>query len=117
MFNWLISKLYRTKVEQISALELSRRLDEFLIIDVRTSIEWHTSHIPNAYNHPVHAINTNKIKALALVENRPVVVICLSAHRSTPVAASLTSKGVNAYELKGGMLSWWQKKLPTEKYS
>ena len=35
-------------------------------------------------------------------------------HRSTPAVRKLRRAGIEAYELKGGMLNWWRLHLPTE---
>lgn len=84
----------------------------FILIDVRTRTEWGLSHIPGAVNMPFAPLES--LIPLISEANKPVLCICLSAHRSTPVVRKLRALGIESYELKGGMLKWWQHKLPTE---
>ena len=82
------------------------------ILDVRTGLEWKASHIPGAINVPITEFNA-RLKALQLDKSRPVIAICLSAHRSIPAVRKLRQQGFKqAYQLRGGMLSWWHAKLP-----
>ena len=85
----------------------------FQLIDVRTSAEWCQSHIQGSINLPLHRFSLSSIDLDTI--NKPVICICLSAHRSTPVVRKLRRAGIEAYELKGGMLNWWRLHLPTEK--
>lgn len=83
------------------------------IVDVRTSLEWKASHIPGAISVPITEFNT-RLPGLQLDKARPVLAICLSAHRSIPAVRKLRQQGFKqAYQLQGGMLSWWKAKLPT----
>jgi len=87
--------------------------DAYHLIDVRTPAEWKQSHIKGSTNIPLHRCKSATLSPDNF--NKPVICICLSAHRSTPVVRSLRRAGVEAYELKGGMLNWWRLKLPTHK--
>lgn len=86
--------------------------EHFLIIDVRTHAEWKLSHISGAVNLPFPDLKT--VIQHAGDRKKPILCICLSAHRSTPVVRRLRALGIESYELKGGMLRWWRNKLPTE---
>lgn len=83
------------------------------IVDVRTSLEWSKSHIPGALSVPITEFNA-RLPTLQLDKSKPVIAICLSAHRSIPAVRKLRQQGFKqAYQLQGGMLSWWKAKLPT----
>jgi len=105
------------RVAEISAFQLSERLDPGpapQIIDVRSHAEWRRSHIQGAVNVPIHELK-NRISALQLDPARPVVAICLSAHRSIPAVRLLQLHGFDqAVQLQGGMLAWWREEFPTQ---
>jgi rhodanese-related sulfurtransferase len=48
----------------------------------------------------------DRLGALPLDAARPVVAICLSAHRSIPAVRLLQQGGYDAAQLAGGMLAW-----------
>jgi rhodanese-related sulfurtransferase len=85
-----------------------------VLLDVRTTIEWEQSRIVGAVSVPVLSLG-DRLSSLALDRDRPVVAICLSAHRSVPAVRLLRERGFVAVQLAGGMLAWWAAKLPVEK--
>jgi len=87
--------------------------DHFQLIDVRSHTEWQQSHIQGSINLPLQRFSLSAPELNS--EHKPIICICLSAHRSTPAVRKLRRAGIEAYELKGGMLNWWRLKLPTEK--
>lgn len=53
--------------------------------------------------------------ALVLQQDRPIVAICLSAHRSVPAVRQLQDLGYReVFQLAGGMKQWWHQRLPCE---
>jgi rhodanese-related sulfurtransferase len=74
------------------------------LLDVRTSAEYALFHIPGAVSRP-DAIAADPA-ALGLDPKRPVVVICMTGHRSPFVAKRLAAKGFDASNLTWGMLGW-----------
>ncbi len=103
-------------VPSVSSSELFERLGDHSppqILDVRTTVEWRRSHIVGAINVPITALRRN-LSSLELDRKRPVIAVCLSAHRSIPAVRLLKSYGfADVVQLRGGMLSWWRKALPT----
>lgn len=77
-----------------------------LIIDVRTRKEFESFHIPGAVNVPYPAT----LAELAYVSpdpNNPIVVVCMSGHRSPPVVKQLKEGGyTDVVNLTWGMLAW-----------
>lgn len=106
------------RVPSVSATELNEQLEgssQPQILDVRTTLEWSRSHIAGSINVPITELRTS-LTALDLDKKRPVVAICLSAHRSIPAVRLLSSRGfVDVAQLQGGMWSWWRKALPTQR--
>jgi rhodanese-related sulfurtransferase len=83
------------------------------ILDVRTALEWRRSRIPGAVSVPITELR-RRLPSLALDPARPVVAICLSAHRSVPAVRLLRAHGYpDVTQLAGGMLAWWREELPT----
>jgi len=75
------------------------------LIDVRTQIEFNWFHIESAVNRPDILVNTDRYKDKNLDE--PVVIICMTGHRSPIVAHQLKKRGYKrVYNLTGGMLAW-----------
>jgi rhodanese-related sulfurtransferase len=108
------------RVPEISPFELSERLRADRspqIIDVRSHPEWRRSHIAGAVNVPIQELR-RRLPALQLDPERPVVAICLSAHRSIPAVRLLQAHGFEgAVQLQGGMLAWWREEFPAERDS
>ncbi len=104
-------------VPEINALELKESLtgdNHPQIIDVRTHAEWQRSRIPDAVNVPIQNLRKS-VESLRLDSARPVVTICLSAHRRIPAVRLFQAKGFeNVVQLKGGMLAWWKENYRTE---
>lgn len=92
-----------------------RRPDPPLILDVRTQTEWEQSRIAGAVSAPLPSL-AERLAALPTDKSRPVVAICLSAHRSIPAVRILREHGfADVRQLRGGMLAWWARGLPTDK--
>lgn len=104
------------RVEEISPRELDAQLKDgarVQVLDVREHFEFREGHIRNAKNMPLHDLARN-VENLDFDPEWPVVVICLSGHRSIPAYRLLKRKGyTQIYSLKGGMLAWWNAHLPT----
>ena len=86
------------------AMEMKGRTPPVLL-DVRTPAEFATGHLAGAVNIPITALS-GKLTSLGLPAGRPVVAICLSAHRSPPAVRLLRRAGIDARQLAGGMIAW-----------
>ncbi len=84
------------------------------VLDVRTPREWRRSRIPKA-RHVTFLSLKKELPDLGLNRGRPVVAVCLTAHRSIPAVRLLRAAGFSEVcQLKGGMKAWWAAGLPTE---
>jgi rhodanese-related sulfurtransferase len=81
------------------------------LVDVRTHAEFAQGHVRGAVNVPITEL-PSRIDALGLDPGRPVVAICLSAHRSIPAVRLLRDRGFEAAQLAGGMVAWRAASLP-----
>ncbi len=105
------------RVPETSAAALARQLKADQapqLLDVRTAAEWRRSRLAGAVNVPIVELK-RRLGGLALDPGRPVVAICLSAHRSIPAVRLLADHGFSdVRQLAGGMLAWWRAGLPTD---
>jgi len=77
-----------------------------VIVDVRTPAEFKSFHIPGAINVPYPA-TLAELAYAAPDPTMPVVVICVSGHRSPPVVKQMQNGGyTNVHNLTWGMLAW-----------
>lgn len=74
------------------------------LLDVRENPEWNAGHIPGAVHVPVKNVSSQAIKRLP--KGRPVVVTCRTGARSRGATRILREKGVEAFNLSGGMAAW-----------
>jgi rhodanese-related sulfurtransferase len=106
------------QVPEVDAAALARALatpEPPRLLDVRTRGEWEGSRIPGARNLGVRSLK-RKLPALDWDRRRPVVAICLSAHRSIPAVRLLMQAGFSdVRQLRGGMIAWWRQGLPVER--
>lgn len=101
----------------ISPDRLKQWLDEgkpVQLVDSRTDLEYRQGTIHSAEHAPVTSLPAS-IDRLALDPQIPVVLLCLSGHRSLPGTRLLRSRGIEAYSMKGGIAAWKLKGYPTSK--
>ena len=104
-------------VPEISPQDFSRWLAEenpVQVVDSRTGPEYSAGTIGAAQHAPVTEM-PGVMTALELDPARPVVVLCLSGHRSRPGTRWLRARGYEAYSLAGGVLAWKRAGYRTQK--
>lgn len=79
------------------------------VIDVREDDEYAAGHAPQAILIPLSQVEArvNEIQTQG-----PAVIVCRTGGRSNAITPLLTSKGINAVNLEGGMRAWEQAGLP-----
>ncbi len=112
-FKWLpFGSVPEISAQQLQTLVLANKVQ---LVDVRTREEWRRSRIAGAVNLPIFQFSREQVAALTLQQDRPIVAICLSAHRSVPAVRQLQALGYReVFQLAGGMKQWWQQELPCE---
>ena len=88
-------------------LKLKMENNEMLhIIDVRSKEEYYGNrgHIPGSKLVPLQTI-ASSMEKLKNIEDT-IYVVCLSGKRSAIASKILRSNGINALNLRGGMLMW-----------
>ncbi|MFI2205154.1 rhodanese-like domain-containing protein [Streptomyces sp. NPDC020192] len=82
-----------------------------VLLDVRERDEWDAGHAPGA----VHLSLTRLCEGVPLppeAQGRRLVVICRSGNRSRTAAGMLSTHGVEAVDVIGGMRDWAEAGLP-----
>lgn len=76
------------------------------LLDVRTTAEFTTSHIPGSYNVPLDVLQQHPDRFVTL-DNRDIIIICRSGQRAVTANQALHAAGVtNTRILAGGVLAW-----------
>src|ERR1700744_1389987 len=91
----------------INAEELSRSSDTGKLIDVRSSAEFATGHIPGAINIPLEQVEAR----IADIGEGPAVLICEAGARARIVAGWLPERQPISV-LSGGTAAWRRAGLP-----
>jgi rhodanese-related sulfurtransferase len=82
-----------------------------VLIDVRTSQERASDGAPAGARHiPLESLS----EKMASLHGSEVLVICRSGRRSAGAAAALRRRGVDARNVKGGLLAWKRNGLPLQ---
>lgn len=84
---------------------LKENTEGFILIDVRTHAEYELFHIHGTKNRPELILHPELFKQKD--SRKPVVVICMTGHRSPIVAYQLKKRvSQDVYNLTWGMLGW-----------
>jgi rhodanese-related sulfurtransferase len=96
------------KVPEISPQEFHTWLNDghnVQVVDARTALEYQQGTIGKAVHAPLTEM-PKSMERLTLDASRPVVMLCLSGHRSRPGTRWLRARGYEAYSLQGGVMAW-----------
>ena len=99
----------------ISVDEVVRRMDDFTIVDVRSSYEYRIEHIKGALSAPLRFLPEH-IKRGIVPKDKPVLFYCGCPHHLSTLAAR-TAEGMgfkDVYVLDEGFFGWRDKGYPTE---
>ncbi|MEW5904457.1 MAG: rhodanese-like domain-containing protein [Pseudomonadota bacterium] len=102
------------EVDTAQAMNLINREDAFLL-DVREQSEYDGGHIINSRLIPAGKLK-DRVGELERYRDKPIIVVCRSGNRATPIASWLGKQGfAKTYLLTGGVLAWQKAKLPLQK--
>jgi len=103
-FSWYLAGVKPLFPWQLKRL-LKGKSDQLTLIDVRTPGEYNWFHINGAANMPGLLSNADGFNEKSV--DKPVIVICMTGHRSPMVAYQLNKRGYGqVYNLTWGMLAW-----------
>jgi rhodanese-related sulfurtransferase len=95
---------------EITVGELLALGDEVRVIDVREQDEWDDGHIPWAIHVPLGTVP----EQLEQFDGSPTYVVCRSGGRSGRACEFAAGQGVDAVNVVGGMLAWWDAGFATD---
>lgn len=91
-----------TKVPKVTTADFKQKLSSKpYLIDVRTTEEYISGHIPGAKNTPI-----DNLYQFDFPKNQDIYVICQSGSRSIMAAKMLKHKGYQTINIEGGMMLW-----------
>ncbi|WP_316740837.1 rhodanese-like domain-containing protein [Streptomyces sp. MK7] len=93
-------------IAAIDPLQAKARLQELIVIDVRTPGEYTDGHVPGALNSPLDQLDRALPDIRNAAERGEVLVVCASGVRSEKACVQLAEKGVHAVALSGGTGAW-----------
>ncbi|MDP4689564.1 MAG: rhodanese-like domain-containing protein [Candidatus Nanopelagicales bacterium] len=98
------------QIPTMTVTELSTRVSDMAIVDVRETFEYSSGHVPGAINIPMSTI---PVRLQDLPEG-DVCIICESGGRSWQVAAFLAQRGIVVTNVEGGTGAWRYEGFPIE---
>ena len=110
-----LTSIFGEPIPTLSALELHENLKSGkrpFLLDVRQPDEFRSGHIAGAKLIPLGELSS---RMKEVPNDREVVCICASGHRSVPAVHKLMAAGYTASSMKNGMMAWQVAKLPIKK--
>ena len=102
-------------VTRAEALDLIERDDGPLFLDVRSTSEFATGHVPGAINIP-HGELAKRLDDLEAQRDREIVLYCERGVRAEIAADVLAQAGFRSLaHLEGDMSAWRQERLPMQR--
>lgn len=80
-----------------------------VMVDVRTHAERKSGFIPGSKHIPLNELGS---KLGQLPRDKPIICQCASGNRSAAAVQTLSSQGLDAHNLKGGISAWRLAGLP-----
>ncbi len=85
--------------------------DDWIIVDVRTKRERKQGGPPGSLHYSLDSLN----QRLPKLQGKKVLAICQSGNRSAKAVRFLEQNGIEAKNVKGGMIAWDRAGLPSRK--
>lgn len=102
-------------VPLVSAEDVNKNRDRYIVLDVRSEKEYAAGHIPGAINIPHTQVEEN-IAEIKGWENKTIVVHCKSGYRAGIAESILQSNAINnVAHLEGDFKGWQKLELPLDK--
>ena len=91
------------EIKQDLIQEFINNSNKYLLVDVRSPLEYNEGHLRGSINIPFYRINKNTEKLIPKDVDL-IIVYCQTGYRSKKVANYLLSRGYkNVYNIKGGI--------------
>lgn len=95
---------YRT-IDQNDAQKILSGKKDYILLDVRTKMEYDKRHIPNAILLPIEEIKQGNVSALP-DKKQKILIYCWTGRRAEDSAEILTKLGYNNIYVFGGIVDW-----------
>lgn len=97
-------------VKHLSAADFKKKLEsgKYLLIDVRTPVEFAEGHLKGAINIDVNADDFVKMVSNKTKKNKSIALYCRSGRRSKVAIEALSQFKLQIVELNNGIASWQQ---------
>ena len=95
-----------SQIKEMSSDELRSKINEVIIIDIRSRKSFGMLHLPNSINIPEDEIETFFEESIPFSKERKIVFVCPKGLKSRKYAAVLEKKGFDVSSLKQGLYSW-----------
>lgn len=93
-------------VNNVQPEQVESKLNNYIVLDVRTPVEFSEGHLPNAINVDVTQDNFEE-EVNKLDKNLSYLVYCRSGKRSATATTKMMSLGFkNITNMEGGILNW-----------
>jgi len=111
----LLPNAQQEVVDHIDVQTLHQKMSQKpVIIDVRTTEEFSSGHLPTAKNIPLDELE-NRLEGLTPHKTQEIFLVCATGRRSKRATDLLRSKGfTQAINVEGGTRGWQAKGFPTE---
>lgn len=83
---------------------------DLLLVDVRDAAEFREGHAPGALHLPLGQVGAELDRLRG--DGRPVAFVCRSGMRSAIATRTAQTAGIEASNVRGGMLAWRRDGLP-----
>jgi rhodanese-related sulfurtransferase len=110
-----LQSVFGKPAPSLNAADLGEKLKNGkrpFILDVRQPEEYRSGHIAGAKLVPLGDL-THRMGSLP--KDKEIICVCASGNRSSSGTCLLVNAGYNAFNMKGGMVSWRQAGLPVKK--
>lgn len=105
----------RSGIDVATASE--RHASNTMLIDVRSKAEWRSGHVPGSTHVSLESLGQRMDWIKRAAGGGQVMVICRSGNRSATATRSLRAAGVDALNVRGGIVAWEKAGLPVKKGS
>ena len=85
---------------------------DLLLVDVRDAAEFREGHAPGALHVPLGRVGAELERLRS--DGRPVAFVCRSGMRSAMATRTAQAAGLQASNIRGGMLAWQRDGLPVK---
>ena len=96
------------KYTDLSPAEVQEKMNNLVIVDVRTPAEYNEGKLLNAINIDIYAPNFQQ-EVIKLDKDKEILVYCRSGARSSSAAKTLTNLGfTKVFNMIGGVSNWYR---------